>query len=928
MEHSFPGGEEAVKLNHQITLSVTLMTLLGLLAAFALTYVLHWRYLEHAALDRLHALAAVQTARLSESIQAHYDRVALITSRTRLRVLLKDLQAGVMDEDSASQGMSRILRDSMVAVDGIKQIVVFGRNQQHLLAVNHPDYQHVLSSRSLTLRVSNQTTHQIVRDRLGALEVQIHAPLEIDNVHVGYLVARVEGESFLSIFNNYEGFGATGEAILARRTEEGDYLVLHNLRFDPLAALTRIFKAGNTQSPVVQAFGNAPVRVNDAIDYRGQKVVAVAEPLPRLGWGLVVKQDQSEVYAVMAQQLWVYALVLVAIVLVIALASLVVSRRITSPLKRLHRLAERVAHGDLAQRSGIRGDDEVALFASVFDTMLDRLQDFRGELERQVAERTSELEASRAEAEHANQAKSQFLAAMSHEVRTPMNAVLGMSEILQNTELNAQQRDMLHTIRESGQTLLTQINEILDFSKIESDQLHLEAIPFDLYRTVYEAVRVNVTAAEKKDIDLIVDFEEHLPHHYVGDPVRIKQILINLIGNALKFTEKGHVMVKVCASDLYVSNESKRLHIAVEDTGIGISAEVLPSLFELFTQADGSTTRKYGGTGLGLAISRRLAELMGGSLEARSEVDKGSCFTFTCVFSLSDQQHVDESVEEEHMRHKRALIVDDTPVNLQVFTQNLAPLDLNIDTAHSAARAMELYAAAVQADEPYDFVITDFAMPGMDGMEMVKTLHADYPNAKTRFVMVSASITRVDYEQLERDGLNAFLTKPVEAFILRRALYFVESQPDTFWTYSRLTKSTEAYVSDKQYAHHVLVVEDIPSNRLVAQAMLQNFGLRISMAEHGKQAYEMCQQQDFDLILMDIRMPVVDGYEATRMIRSFEHDHQRPRTPIVALTADVTQETVDRVNAVGMDGVLTKPIELAELEQALNTYLALAATDD
>ncbi len=913
-----------MKLNQRITLSVMLMTIFGLLAAFALTYALHWRYLEQATLDRLHALSAVQTARLSETIQAQYDRVALIASRTRLRILLRDMQAQAIAEADARKGMTRILEDSMVAVDGIKQIVLFGKSQQHVLATNHPDYAHVLSSRSLSLRVDQNMVHHIVRDRLGALEVQIHAPLELDGEHIGYLVARVKGESFLSIFNNYDGFGDTGEAILARRTADGDYLVLHNLRFDPLAALTRVFKASDAASPVVQAFGNAEVAVKNAHDYRGKAVVAVAVPLPQLGWGLVVKQDQDEVYAVMTQQLWVYASVLIAIVFIITLASFLVSRRITAPINRLHRLAERVVQGDWTQRSGIRGDDDVALFARVFDTMLDRLQDFRGELERKVAERTRELEASRAEAEHANKAKSQFLAAMSHEVRTPMNAVLGMSEILQNTELSAQQRDMLHTIRESGQTLLTQINEILDFSKIESDQLHLEATPFDLYRTVYEAVRVNVTIAEQKDIDLIVDFEEQLPHHYVGDPVRVKQILINLIGNALKFTDAGHVIVKVFASDSYVSSDSKRLHIAVEDTGIGISADVLPSLFDLFTQADGSTTRKYGGTGLGLAISKSLAELMDGTLEASSEPAKGSCFTFTCVFPLSDQHQVDESEDRENMVHKRALLVDDTPINLQIFAQSLAPLNLTLSTANSAGRALELYERSWQAREPYDFVITDFAMPEMDGLQMIRKMREDFPEAATRFVMVSASITKVDYAKLERDGLHAFLTKPVEAFVLRRALYFVETQPDTFWTYSRLTKSTEAYVSDKQYAHHVLVVEDIPSNRLVAQAMLQNFGLRISMAEHGQRAFELCQQHEFDLILMDIRMPVVDGYQATRMIRSYEAKENKPRTPIVALTADVTQETVERVKQVGMDGVLTKPIELAELEQALNTYLALA----
>ncbi len=916
-----------MKLKHQVSLSVVVMTTFGLFAAFAITYMLHGRYLENTALDRLQALSAVQTARLAESVESQYDRVALITSRTRLRTLLQEYQTGQATREEAIKGLSRILADSLLAVDGIKQLLLFNARRDLVTAVNHPDLPQILTARSVDLQAGKEMTHVIGRDRLGAIEVQVHAPLELNGKRIGYIVARIDGESFLGIFNNYDGFGRSGEALVARRNENGDYLVLHNLRFDPLAALTRVIKAERRETPISHAFGDSPVRLRDARDYRGIDVVAVASPLPKLGWGLVIKQDSAEVFEVLDRYLWVYAGVLVAIAVLLGLCSLLVAQGLTRPLSQLQDLAERVKRGEHAERSQIKGDNEVALFARIFDDMLDRLADFRGQLEHKVAERTRELEESRAEADRANQAKSQFLAAMSHEVRTPMNAVLGISEMLQNTNLNAQQRDMLSTIRESGKALLQQINEILDFSKIESDQLHLESVTFDLYRTIYEAVRVNLTAAEKKNIDLVVDYEEHLPHYYMGDPIRVRQILINLIGNAIKFTEKGHVLVRVQASELYVSSESKRLHVSVEDTGIGISSELLPHLFELFTQADDSTARKYGGTGLGLAISKRLAKLMGGNLEAESEAGKGSCFTFTCVFNVSDQDHDDDHQEHHALANKRVLIVDDTPVNLEVFTQSLMPLHMALTTAKSAGRALELFEKAEKAGDGFDIVVTDFAMPDMNGTQLLARVKQDYPNSKARFIMVSASIAKVDYEQLEQDGFHAFLTKPIEAFVLRRAVYFVYSQPDTFWTYSRLTRSTEAYVSEKQFGHHVLVVEDIASNRLVAQAMLESFGLRISMAEHGRQAFEMYQQDDYDLVFMDIRMPVVDGYQATRLIRGFEAEHDRPRTPIVALTADVTQETVERVKAEGMDGVLTKPMELSELEEALNEYLALSVEE-
>ncbi|MDX1452018.1 MAG: response regulator [Oleiphilaceae bacterium] len=916
-----------MKLKHQVALSVVLITTLGLLAAFAVTYVLHSRYLESAAIERLQALSAVQTERLSDTIRAQYDRVSLITSRTRLRSLFNEYLKGQTGSDKAKEGMSRILRDGMQAVKGFKQIVVYDHKQQLFLAVNHPDYPHVLSARAIDLDTRMTMNHHIARDRLGAIEVQIHAPLMLGNEHLGHLVARVDGESFLGIFSNYQGFGATGEPVLTRRTPQGDYLVLHNLRFDPLAALTRVFKGQHDETPVAAAFETESKVLVDATDYRGKQVLAVANPLPQLGWGLLIKQDRDEVYAVMSRHLWVYAVVLLVIVLILSGISFYVSGRLTQPLRALQSLAERVRSGERSHRMNVKGDNEIAVFARVFDGMLDELQTFNERLERQVEERTRELEESRAEADEASQAKSKFLAAMSHEVRTPMNAVLGMSEMLQNTKLSAQQRDMLSTIRESGRALLEQINEILDFSKIESEQLAIENVPFDLYRTVYEAVRVNAPAAQLKDIDLVVDFEECLPHHYIGDPTRIKQILINLIGNALKFTEKGHVLVKVEASDLYVSGESKRLRISVEDTGIGISGEVLPKLFDLFTQADDSTTRKYGGTGLGLAIAKRLAELMDGSLDASSEPGRGSCFTFSRIFPISDEQHVEDVTGNDGLAHKRLLLVDDTPVNHYVFSQNLAPLNLEIETADSAEDALEVYAQAVAEDEPFDFVITDFMMGGMNGSELVVKLKQAYPEARTRYIMLSGSIAQVDYDLLEKEGFHAFLAKPVEAFVLRRAVRFVENKPGTFWTYSRLTKSPDEEQLGRQFGHHVLVVEDIASNRLVAKAMLENFGLRVTMAEHGRQAFEQVQRQQFDLILMDIRMPVVDGYQATKLIRGYETEHDQPRTPIVALTADVTKETMDQVTSVGMDGMLTKPIELKELEEALNSYLALSGIE-
>ena len=531
-------------------------------------------------------------------------------------------------------------------------------------------------------------------------------------------------------------------------------------------------------------------------------------------------------------------------------------------------------------------------------------------IEKQVGEQTQELALTRDQALEASRVKSEFLASMSHEIRTPLNAIIGMSSLLEETPLNSEQKNYISVFKKAGDTLLSLVNDILDLSKIEAQQLELENIQFNLLDAVEESVEIYALKAAESEVELLCHIDEDLKVNRIGDPARLRQIILNLISNALKFTEKGEVVVRV--SEHKDSDGGNMLQFSVSDSGIGIPAEKLESIFASFTQVDSSTTRKYGGTGLGLTISRSLSEMMGGKIWVESVEGKGSNFCFTADLQLTEKPEV-EVVTSKIFETSKVLIVDDNAVCREIVKAKLVANGATVNEANSINDARKLFDDTSEFQP--DTILVDFKMPEMDGFEFIEELKKQKIKSKL-IMMLGAADLNHNMSRIKESGIDAYLIKPIKRAELIRQLEYVQSGEAT----SSRTSEKENDKNDLIKALRILLVEDNPDNRLLIKAYLKKLPYELVEAENGQIAVEQFQQLDFDLVLMDVQMPVMDGHEATRTIRAWELENHKEKTPIISLTAHAFKEEIDRCLEAGCNTHLSKPVKKATLVSTIQEY--------
>jgi signal transduction histidine kinase/CheY-like chemotaxis protein/HPt (histidine-containing phosphotransfer) domain-containing protein len=655
---------------------------------------------------------------------------------------------------------------------------------------------------------------------------------------------------------------------------------------------------------------------------------------------------QTEMYATLQRQGLILFGVFVVALCIALLAAAGLLRFISRPIVALVKATSEVRRsGDYSVRVPVHGSDEIGELVVSFNDMLGQIEEYQTGLENKVEQRTAELAKACKEAEQAARAKAEFLANMSHEIRTPMNGVIGMLDLVDNDKLDTETRSMVETARNSADALLTVINDVLDFSKIDAGKLTLEKIDLEIRPLVEEVATLLNQQANAKGIEVTCAVHNDVPAVLLGDPTRLRQVMVNLMANAVKFTEHGEVFLGVQPREYDEAQRKLTVQILVSDTGIGMSPEAQQKLFEAFTQADSSTTRKYGGTGLGLAISKRLVNAMGGTIKVKSAEGKGTTFSLFIPFEVRSRE---KPVGSNTLRGLKALIVDDNPTNRCILEHYLTHEQARFVSAPLARVGLDAARTAAAVGAPFDVVLLDYQMPEMDGVAFLRELRRDPSIASTHCIVLSSLGDRV--AEAEALGVSAWLTKPVRkaqlhgmlAGLARKAHSSERADPSTAGGATALSASDAprpataagaARVSSErgtpsapdskpraQFASaRVLLVEDNRVNQEVAIRLLKTFGIQPRVVGDGAQALAAVEEAQFDIVLMDCQMPVMDGYEATGRIRALP---ERGRVPIVAMTANALQGDREKCLAAGMDDYIAKPIKRDILATALTKWLS------
>ena len=639
--------------------------------------------------------------------------------------------------------------------------------------------------------------------------------------------------------------------------------------------------------------------------------VSWIEYVPSLGWYIASSaytKELNESFDILQKKIIIIGAIVLLISFIIGIAFL---KRLLNPIFKISQAANRVVSGNYDVKVDIDLGDEIGMLAKDFNIMINVIKDNIYNLENKVKERTKELEVAKQKAEESAKVKSEFLANMSHEIRTPMNAIIGMAHLALKTNLNQKQRNYLEKIDSSARSLLGIINDILDFSKIEAGKMSIEKTEFDLFKSIESVIALIELKAHEKNLDIIVEYDKQMCKNFYGDSLRIAQILTNLLGNAVKFTQKGQVGLKI------ERVKKDRYRFTVSDTGIGLSKEQQKKLFQSFSQADSSTTRKYGGTGLGLSISKRLVELMGGKIWVESELGKGSKF----IFEIDLQER--ETKKYNKFEGKKILIVDDNESWHKILRNILEMFEIEVDSAMSGEEAIKIIQ---ECKKIYDAILMDWDMPGLDGIQTTIAIKGLFKNSKINcnqnlpknIIMVSSFKIEAIEEEAKGVGIDIFLQKPVNPSTLNDAL--------TQIFYGKEEISFEGSVNEeklqeeiKKLSGNILLAEDNEINQEIILGLLEDSKINVDIANNGAEAVEKFKQnkQKYNLILMDIQMPQMDGYEATKLIKEIDKS-----AVIIALTANAMKEDVEKTKKAGMVSHLNKPIDVDKFYKILLKYIS------